>query len=64
MHRGFLSEGEAEAALEKALREGWITPEEEEAMRRGRPVEPEQRTRLDRVRRMIRRSFGGGSINW
>lgn len=54
MDRGFVTEAEADAALEKALREGWITPEQVEEMRSRQPQAARPRRSMPSwVRRLL-----------
>ncbi len=61
MDHSFISKEEANAALEKALREGWITPEQVEAMRADETSAEKERPRHSVLRKRLSQFRAGRS---
>ncbi len=61
MDHSFISKEQANAALEKALREGWITPEQVETMRSAGTSAEKERPRHSALRRWFSQFRAGRS---
>ena len=64
MNRNLLSEKQSKAALERALREGWITPEQVEDMLRAQREHSQPESDGGRVRRVLSRLWYRPWIRW